>query len=177
MNKPYLEIHSGEKHIIGEYFTPCIETIAKSLAYTNRFNGRAGNYSVAAHSMFVANLLPDELKLAGLLHDAHECYIGDMPSPLKKLVPEYVKLESFYQNVIADYYNVDTQHPDVIKADMTALYAESKVFKMPLISESMKRIGCEYRNENFGYTSISHPQPPQQVYNHFLHTFRILTGE
>jgi len=34
--------------------------------------------------MHVADLLPPSLKLAGLLHDAHETYMGDITTPVKR---------------------------------------------------------------------------------------------
>ncbi|MFA5286352.1 MAG: hypothetical protein WC347_12205, partial [Smithellaceae bacterium] len=58
-----------------------LEDIIHSLALINRFNGAAiFPYSVAQHSLYVASLLPSELKLHGLLHDAAEAYVGDMVS-------------------------------------------------------------------------------------------------
>mgnify|MGYP000976773550 FL=1 len=64
--------------------------IAESLARIARFNGhiRSGAYSVAQHSVMGADALFREtgdprLAAAFLLHDAHEAYIGDMPTPVK----------------------------------------------------------------------------------------------
>lgn len=62
----------------------CIEDIAHHLALTNRFNGATREpYSVGQHSCHVADLLPPSLKRVGLLHDAHEAYLGDWTRPLK----------------------------------------------------------------------------------------------
>ena len=65
--------------------------IAHSLSMQCRFNGHCKTfYSVAEHSLFMSNLLSEiegntkELQLFALLHDAAECYIGDMPRPLKQ---------------------------------------------------------------------------------------------
>src|SRR3990167_8033626 len=59
--------------------------IAHSLAMTCRFGGHAKfHYSVAQHSVLVAELLPERLRLYGLLHDAHEAYTGDMVRPVKR---------------------------------------------------------------------------------------------
>lgn len=63
----------------------CIEDISHALANICRFNGHTTRfYSVAEHSLRVAELLPDELKLAGLLHDAVEAYVGDVVAPFKR---------------------------------------------------------------------------------------------
>lgn len=62
--------------------------IASSLAKIVRFNGHCCDfYSVAQHSCLVSEIIgTDEphTRLHALLHDAHEAYIGDIISPLKR---------------------------------------------------------------------------------------------
>lgn len=64
--------------------------IATSLALTCRFNGATRGpdvfYSNAQHSCLVADLLHPKLAPYGLLHDAHEAYVGDQITPLKRLL-------------------------------------------------------------------------------------------
>ena len=63
---------------------PDIDEIAHALSNLCRFTGHTTSfYSVAEHSCRVADLLPEGLKLSGLLHDASEAYLGDLASPLK----------------------------------------------------------------------------------------------
>jgi hypothetical protein len=63
-----------------------ITDIAHALSHINRWNGHAASpYSVAAHSMGVAKHFVDPVeKLAALLHDAHEAYLGDITKPMHR---------------------------------------------------------------------------------------------
>jgi uncharacterized protein len=103
-----------------------LEDIVHSLALINRFNGAAiFPYSVAQHLLYVASLLPAELKLHGLLHDAAEAYIGDMVSPLKKIMTEYKKVEAGIARVVANVFGLSYPEPvEVKKADFAVLSAE-----------------------------------------------------
>jgi len=68
--------------------------ICVALARLPRFNGHTLEpFSVAQHSLLVLRILDDEdegtadpgLRLAALLHDAHEAYMGDVVSPVASL--------------------------------------------------------------------------------------------
>ena len=125
--------NSDEAHYIGEWFVPdAIEDIAYRLSFINRFNGSVGAYSVAQHSVLVAQQLPDALKLAGLLHDACEAYIGDITRPLKGHIQGYDELEDFYADVIDKHYGVETRHPLVKEADQRMVVTEAASFDMPM---------------------------------------------
>ena len=61
--------------------------IAHSLALQCRFNGHCDTfYSVAQHSMGMARMMPREHAIYGLLHDAHEAYLGDIIRPVSNLM-------------------------------------------------------------------------------------------
>lgn len=65
-----------------------LEDIAQALSTTCRFGGHVEFYSVAEHSIRVANWLKERgydarTQMVGLLHDAVEAYIGDIVRPIK----------------------------------------------------------------------------------------------
>jgi len=80
-----------------------IEDIAHGLGMLCRFGGQLPKfYSVAEHSIHTSNLLPQELKLEGLMHDASEAYLMNIPSPIKKLLGlKYAEMEYKFMEVIA----------------------------------------------------------------------------
>lgn len=60
-----------------------LNDIAVSLARTMRFNGQTMRpLSVLEHSFVVMKLAPPRLRLAALLHDAHEALTGDITRPM-----------------------------------------------------------------------------------------------
>lgn len=69
--------------------------LASTLAKINRFNGRTPlPYSVAQHSVLVAQLLPARLRRYGLLHDAHEAILGDITSPVKSALRQLTAIDA-----------------------------------------------------------------------------------
>lgn len=61
--------------------------VAEALAKLCRFTGATNaHYSVAQHSVLVAQICPPHLSAYALLHDAHEAYTGDIATPMKRLI-------------------------------------------------------------------------------------------
>jgi len=102
-----------------------ITDIAHSLARLNRFNGHGKRYSVAQHSLFVSSIVPPELEYEGLLHDAHEAYLGDISAPLKRLLPELREYEKRLSAIVRGRFGLpETLSEEVKEADLKALMIE-----------------------------------------------------
>lgn len=144
-----------------------IEDIAHGLAYQCRFNGQTSAfYSVAQHSLIVASLVPDELKLAALLHDAAEAYIGDMVKPLKVLLPAFSDIEDNVTRIIGENFGVDLNHNPVIKrADLIALATEKRDL-MPYSAEPWS-----YLQDIEACHEIIRPMAPEDAKQDFLLSF------
>lgn len=120
-------------------WTPDIEEIAHALSNLCRFTGHVREfYSVAEHSCRVAEQLPDELQLAGLLHDAAEAYLGDMATPLKThpfFGSAYRSAERALEQRIGEAFGVDLDHDLIHSADKRLLATERRDL-MPATDEA-----------------------------------------
>lgn len=105
-----------------------IEEIAAALSKLCRFNGHTRSfYSVAQHSVLVAQSLPVELCLVGLLHDATEAYCGDLIRPIKLEMPTYRYMEDRMWEKIAQRFSLPFEIPGAVKiADTRALFTERR---------------------------------------------------
>lgn len=108
-DNPYITLQSGGKFY---YKDPdnsdyTIEDIAWGLANTCRYTGQCTvHYSVAQHSLMMAALVPDNLKLEALMHDAQEAFMCDIPKPLKVLLPDYQSMEDAVELSIRKRYGL-----------------------------------------------------------------------
>jgi len=105
-----------------------INDIAHSLSMQCRYNGHVSKfYSVAEHSVLVSQMVPNEYKLWGLLHDATEAYVGDMVSPVKKRLESFRTLEDNIHKVVAERFNLSCNIPELVHtADKDLLQMELK---------------------------------------------------
>jgi len=131
--EPWIQTFTGKKFWLTDPKpeTIHIEDIAHALAMICRYNGHTKtHYSVAQHSVIVSNLVPKELALSGLLHDAAEAYIGDLTKPYKDLIyGEYAEyIEEKITKAIYDKFNCRPYHfdsPEAKEADLQVLRAEA----------------------------------------------------
>lgn len=91
-----------------------IHDIARALSQINRFNGNTRfPYSVGLHSLMAAEAGASightaQFKLAALMHDAAEAYVGDVSTPVKELLGDKFRdIERRVSEVIYRKYGVD----------------------------------------------------------------------
>lgn len=109
----------------------CLEDIAHPLAMQCRFTGHCKyHYSIAQHSVLVSLHCDPQDALWGLLHDASEAYLVDVPRPLKR-IPEfaevYLRAEKSLMDVICAHFGLPTTMPGSVHfADGAALATEKR---------------------------------------------------
>jgi hypothetical protein len=102
-----------------------LDVIAQSLSKLCRYTGQCLRfYSVAEHSVRASYI--DET-LETLLHDAAEAFIGDVATPLKRLLPDYAIIEEKIEAAIAERYGLKWPwNIDVHNADAVMLVTEQR---------------------------------------------------
>ena len=113
-----------------------IEDIAHALANQCRFSGHTKfHYSVAEHSVRVSEHLQSrgfapQVQLWGLLHDASEAYLVDLPSPIKKsagsaIGAAYREIEGQLMAAVCRRFSLPLKEPGAVTvADRVLLATE-----------------------------------------------------
>lgn len=108
-----------------------IDVIAHALSRINRFTGHieVDNYSVAEHSVHVSYAIPERYAFVGLMHDASEAFVGDVSSPLKKILGKaYTDIEDAIQQELANRFGYEFPYPDEVHdADKRVYFSERQV--------------------------------------------------
>lgn len=150
-----------------------IGDIARGLSHICRFSGQCSRfYSVAEHSVHVSRIVPSEMALAGLLHDAAEAFVGDMTKPLKIMCPDYQKIEKRIELAVLGRFGLSLPLDPAIKdADIRMLATEQAQIM---------------RNRDDWQYTYGHPVvddlilqclPPDEAFNLFIARFEELTGQ
>lgn len=130
MRAPFIETYTGR------HFRPLdpwpgdidIVDIAHALSNQCRFSGHTCTfYSVAEHCVRVSHACAPQDALWGLLHDASEAYLVDLPTPLKHSDEFYIyrSSERELMRAICQRFYLDENEPgSVRRADMALLATE-----------------------------------------------------
>lgn len=120
-----------------------IQDIAHALSMQCRFTGHTKKfYSVAQHSVYVSHICNEEDALWGLMHDASEAYLVDVPRPLKRSgkFQAYLDYEAKMQEAICKRFGLPLKEPpSVKKADTKLLATEARDLMSPLHSDWIQR--------------------------------------
>jgi hypothetical protein len=164
----WMETRSGNRFYPEhpEVSTYAIGDIAHALSLLCRFAGQGDRfYSVAQHSVEVSRASGHEprLRKQGLLHDASEAYLVDLPSPIKYL-PEmkpYRELEARVMAAIRGAFGLPYSEPPEVKyADLRLCRAEAKmlgllrpdwgaIYDMPPLDHKFRALSPEYAERQF----------------------------
>lgn len=109
-----------------------LSDIAHHLARICRFGGSVRRfYSVAQHSVYCATHIEStdpRLRRAALLHDAAEAYTGDMVTGLKRLCPDFKRVQDQIESAVLARFGiaVGLDYRLVKEADLRARLSEAR---------------------------------------------------
>jgi hypothetical protein len=179
----WVQTFSGRKVDL-EYPKPediAIEDIAHALSRICRYGGHCKDfYSVAEHSLLVEKVIQDEIcdckpvNMAGLLHDAAEAYLGDMISPLKKIVTRELYLEGRWLDAISEKFALEVKLNPMNRRVHTADAFMMKVEVYSVLPSVHSDWGFPLKRPEF--PSYYQPKclPPAEAEKAFLARFREL---
>lgn len=103
-----------------------LDDIAHALSMQCRFAGHVKwHFSVAQHSVLVAKHVHPDSAAWGLLHDATEAYLVDLPRPVKSVMPDYKEAEARLQLAVAERFGLPWPMPKEVElADLESLATE-----------------------------------------------------
>lgn len=142
----WIQTHSGRR------FCPTnpnpdaivIQDIAHALSMQCRFSGHSKYfYSVAQHSVLVSYICDSQDALWGLLHDASEAYLVDVPRPIKRSgkMQAYIDFEHKVQEAVCRRFGLPMEEPpSVKKADTALLYTEARDLMSPFHSDWEQKV-------------------------------------
>lgn len=129
MSSPWIQTYMGIHFDLLDPQPEMIDIgdIAHALARIFRFTGHGNEYSVAQHSILVSYRVPLELAFQGLMHDAHEAYMGDISAPLKRVLPDVQEYEKFLAGVVRVHFGLPEElDPEVQETDLKMLLIEKR---------------------------------------------------
>ncbi len=131
-----------------------IEDIAHALSMIARANGHLNSFfSVAQHSLNCAaeaksRGLSQKVQLACLLHDASECYIADVPRPVKHRLQGYEQIERQVMSAVFDAFGLSGMTEDELEhvwsIDDAMLYYEFEALAGERIRNKAPYISMEH---------------------------------
>ncbi len=152
----------------------CIEDIGHSLANLCRFNGHCKFfYSVAEHSLIMSlEAASPQAALYALLHNATECYLSDIPSPIKWALPEVEKIETNIMGAVVRHFNLSVE--PIIMSEVKRLDREMLCTEKSQLMYGEREFEC---CEGVKLLDINLPcLSPVAAEHKFLERFKELTG-
>jgi hypothetical protein len=124
----FIRTHSGRYFDLQNpsYKDIDLSDIAYALSHICRFTGHAGAFTVAEHSINVASLFTDPVsRLSALLHDAAEAYVGDISTPLKRLLNAGPVEDKIIKEIEKKFGVKILDNWDIERADLQMLLTEA----------------------------------------------------
>ncbi|MBC7148967.1 MAG: hypothetical protein H5U22_06270 [Rhizobium sp.] len=150
----------------------CIRDIAHSLSLQCRYAGHCRRfYSVAEHCVHIARWLvgiAPEAALFGLLHDASEAYLIDVPRPVKPFLTGYRDAEAKVMAAVCQRFGLPLEMPAAVHE------ADERIIADELVN--LVRMQWHARHDDPLCVPLQY-WSPEEAEAQFLDTFYALGGD
>lgn len=162
---PWVNTYSGKKFDFLNTDPDSIDIydIAWALSRQVRWLGHTDRpYTIAEHCCHVHDLFDEDCyRVQGLMHDASEAYMGDIPLPLKQLLPNYKRIEKEVMLAIANKFEFSYPLDEtVVEYDTRMLINESediislKAEPFTLVGERLNGVNIQCWTPTRGYSEF-----------------------
>jgi hypothetical protein len=150
----------------------CIRDIAHSLSLQCRYAGHCRRFlSVAEHSVLIARWVRGQTDaqtaLWGLLHDASEAYLVDIPRPVKPYLTNYKEAEAKVMAAVCQRFGLPLEMPAAVHE------ADERIIADELVN--LVRMQWHARHDDPLGVRLMY-WSPAEAEEEFLETFKALTG-
>lgn len=164
--EPYIHTRSGRFYLHDPRFVAT--DIAHALSMLCRFNGHTLEfYSVAEHSLLVAELMRDETggdSFEGLMHDATEAYLSDIPTPFKRLLPDWAKFDAPLDLAMRKWAGLPEEMTEECRrADKLALFIEADWLIPEQGADFIDTYGVRPRAREIAHKYVPYLSTPRQA--------------
>ena len=195
MAGPWMLTASGRDYVLGGPTVllgnaPDLKDIAHHLAQINRYTGAASRpYSVAEHSLLVERIGEQRgnspaVRLALLMHDAHEAYTNDMASPAKQAIGvHWSGFEATHAANVRRHFGLQTafgaRRAEITACDLIALATERRDLMAfdPAVNAPWPVLDTPGREVTPAAISIDPDEPPldwRAMREAFIHKYLML---
>lgn len=151
----------------------CILDIASALSKLCRYGGHCIRfYSVAEHSVHIAERVSKQNRLTALMHDATEGYLGDMIRPLKYQISQYRDIENNLERVITKKYGLIYPFPAEVKKLDNRILMDERIQNM---NDPPMKWNSDEQNEPLGVTLQY--WSPDEAKSRFIEAFYAFGGK
>ena len=135
MSDSWIQTYSGKQLWLNAPMASDVHPVdvAHALSMLCRYGGHSASfYSVAEHCVLMSRAVPEEDALWALLHDATEAYLGDVVTPLKRMLHSYQRIEDDFMDVVMARFGLTGDMPDSVRdADARIVLDERAALMLP----------------------------------------------
>jgi len=164
-----------------------LDDILQSISRISRFLGHSSRaYSVGEHTL-IGLIIAEEMnysarhKMYWLVHDFTEAYVGDCPTPLKKIIPDFRNIEAQVEGAVMDHFGLEpmtaNDYDAIKRIDRTMLVMEMRDLTLHTYQDFINDMVFENIIEDDYFTIGKNEQSADLIHKELLSAFHKIKKE